>query len=59
MTNEELRVFKKAVKQIKEQNKTFQVVFVTTYRDQDGKYGFSLLCKRDNKNWSLDPKQLD
>jgi hypothetical protein len=59
MTKDELMVFNKAVKQIKEQNITFQVVFITTYIDQDGKYGFSLLCKRDNKYWTLDPKQLD
>ena len=59
MTKEELIVFNKAVKQIKEQNRTFQVVFVTTYIDQDGKYRFGLLCKRDNKYWTLDPKQLD
>jgi hypothetical protein len=54
MTQEELIVFNKAVKQIKEKNITFQVVFVVKYLDN-----FYLLCKRNDKYWTLVPKQLD
>lgn len=54
MTKEELMVFNKAVKQVKEQNITFQVVFVVKYSDN-----FYLLCKKDNEYWILEPKNLD
>ena len=54
MTQEELIVFNKAVKQIKEKNITFQVVFVVKYLDN-----FYLLCKKDNEYWILEPKNLD